>query len=123
VNSRNVFPLGGETFPRSLFGRPTRGSYRAAVAQIIRDVKSQHKLSNVALADVVGVHEDTIENAENEAGNLDPVTLLNIAYAFGEDAIAPVRELYLCAPADPPTPVDRLARIEAETAMLRRELA
>lgn len=98
-----VFPLGEETLPRSLFGRPTRRGYRAAVAQIIRDVKARHALSNEALADEIGCHKDTVANAEDEVGNLDPVTLLNIAFRFGEEAIRPVRQLYLCAPVDPPT--------------------
>jgi DNA-binding XRE family transcriptional regulator len=95
MGAPNVFPLAAESVPmtRSLFGRPTRRAYRAAVAQIIRDVKARHKLSNEALADEIGCHEDTVRNAENENGNLDPVTLLSIAYAFDEEAIDPVRML------------------------------
>lgn len=118
----NVLPPGGESLPRSLFGRPTRRSYRAAVAEVIRNVKSRHRLSNEALGDVIGCHEDTVGNAENESGDLNPVTLLNLAYAFGEEAIEPVRQLYLCAPVEPVTALDRITRIEAETAMLRKDL-
>ena len=107
----------------SLFGRPTRRGYRSAVAEIVRNVKARHRLSNEDLADVIGCHRDTVENAENEISSLEAVTLLNIAYEFGEDAIEPVRQLYLCAPAEPVTPTDRLDRIEAEARMLRKELA
>jgi transcriptional regulator with XRE-family HTH domain len=100
----NVLPLGAESsLPRSLFGRPAKGTYRAAVAQIIRDVKARQKLSNERLGEIIGCSGDTVSNAENEIGNLDAVTLLSIAYAFGEDAIGPVRQLYLCSPVEPPT--------------------
>jgi DNA-binding XRE family transcriptional regulator len=87
--------------PRSLFGRPHSRSYRAAVSQIVRDVKARHKLSNERLAEIIGCSEQTIANAENEVGDLTAVILLAIAYAFGEEAIEPVRQLYLCAPAEP----------------------
>lgn len=125
ASQANVLYPTPETFSRSLFGRPSGGSYRAAVAQIIRDVKARHKLSNERLAEAIGCSEQTIANAENERAenNLNPVTLLNIAYVFGEDAIEPVRQLYLCKPTEQPTIADRLARIEAETALIRKELA
>lgn len=119
----NVLPLGSESsLPRSLFGRPAKGTYRAAVAQIIRDVKARQKLSNERLAELIGCHGDTVSNAENEIGNLDAVTLLSIAYAFGEEAIEPVRQLYLCAPAEQPTADTRLNRIEREINALRKDL-
>lgn len=124
ASSADVLYPQPETFSRSLFGRPTSGSYRAAIAQIIRDVKARHRLSNERLAEIVGCSEQTIANAETDRAenNLNPVTLLNLAYAFGEDAIDPVRQLYLCAPSEPPTVADRLDRIERETAMIRREV-
>jgi len=100
ASAPNVLRCEPETFGRSLFGRPASRSYRVAVAQIIRDVKARQKLSNERLAELVGCSEQTVANAENECGDLQAVTLLSIAYAFGEEAIAPVRNLYLCAPAD-----------------------
>src|SRR5690349_4419812 len=116
-----VFPLAEERLPRSLFGRPTRRGYRAAVSQIIRDIKARHKLTNEGLADEIGCHKDTVANAEEEVGNLDPVTLLNIGYAFGEEAIEPVRQLYLCRPAEPLTIEGRIARIRSDLAAIERE--
>jgi transcriptional regulator with XRE-family HTH domain len=109
--------------PRSLFGGPARSAYRSAVSQIVRDLKAAHKLSNERLAERLRCSESTIFNAENENGNLDPVTLLMIAWEFGEAAIEPVRQLYLCAPVDQPSVADRLERIEAETRAIRREIA
>lgn len=102
-----------ETFARSLFGRPTGKSYRAAVAQVVRDVKAKRKLSNEAFAEEIGCSEGTVCNAENERGNLEAVTLLSIAFVFGEDAIAPVRELYLCRPAPTKTRADKFRDVHA----------
>ena len=118
----NGFPLAQERFPRSLWGRPTRNGYRAAIKQIILELKARKNLSDQELADLLGCHKETIENAQDEANSLDVVTLLNIAYAFGEDAIEPVRSLYLCKPTEKPTIEDRLSRIEGEAAAIRREM-
>jgi DNA-binding XRE family transcriptional regulator len=120
----NVLYSAPETFTRSLLGRPSNGNYRAAVAQMIRDVKARHRLSNERLAEIVGCSEQTISNAEADRAenNLNPVTLLNFAYAFGEEAIEPVRSLYLCVPVEKPTHLDRLDRIEAEARALRKAL-
>jgi DNA-binding XRE family transcriptional regulator len=125
ASSPNVSRLEPESFVgvRSLFGRPSSRSYRIAIAQVIRDVKARHKLSNERLGELIGCSEQTAANAENECGDLSPVTLLSIAYAFGEEAIAPVRSLYLCAPAEQPTIADRLDRIEREASAIRREMA
>ncbi len=111
------------SLPRSLFGKPGTRSYRAAVKQIILDLKARYRLSNDGLGDRIGVEGDTVRNAENEIGSLNAVTLMVIAYEFGEDAIAPVRQLYLCAPTEQATVGDRLERIEREAAAIRREVA
>jgi DNA-binding XRE family transcriptional regulator len=108
----NVLYDAPETFGRSLFGRPSSGSYKTAVTQIIRDVKARHGLSNARLAEIIGCAEQTIANCDNDRpeNELKAVTLLNIAYAFGEEAIAPVRNLYLCAPADQLTKNDHIRK-------------
>lgn len=113
-----------ESFSRSLFGRPASGSYKAAVAQMIRDVKARYRLSNERLAEIVGCSEQTIANAEGERAenNLNAVTLLNFAYCFGEDAIQPVRDLYLCKPAEHRTIFDRIDAIEGEARLLRKAI-
>jgi DNA-binding XRE family transcriptional regulator len=121
ASAPNVFPSGKETFPRSLFGRPSSRSYRAAVAQVVREVKARHGLNDERLAELVGCDKDTIRNAENEETNLNPLTLLNLAYAFGEDVIDPVRQLYLCAPVEQPSADARLNRIEREINALRKD--
>ena len=103
MTAANVYPLPEETLPRSLFGKPTRRSYRAAVKRVILDLQARKSLSDLELADLIGCHKDTIENAKEEANDLSVLILLHIAYAFGEEVIDPVRQLYLCAPVDPLT--------------------
>jgi transcriptional regulator with XRE-family HTH domain len=103
MNEGNVYPLPAETLPRSLFGRPSRNTYRAAVKKVILDAQARYGLTDLELADLIGCHKETIENARGGETSLDVITLLNIAYAFGEEAIEPVRNLYLFAPAEQPT--------------------
>ena len=124
ASAPNVLCDAPETFSRSLFGRPTSSSYRLAISQIIRDVKAKHRLSNERLAELIGCSEQTIANAESDRAenNLNAVTLLNVAYCFGEEAIEPVRALYLCAPTERPTADTRLNRIEREINALRKEI-
>jgi DNA-binding XRE family transcriptional regulator len=111
---RNEYPHLAKSVSPPLFGRPTERAYKAAVKQIILALKAASGLSSVELAPVLGCCKETIDNAEEEATNLNVVTLLNIAYAFGEEAIAPVRSLYLYAPPQsdetPAKKVDRLYR-------------
>lgn len=118
----NVFPPAKELFPRSLFDRPSSRTYRAAVADIVREVKARHGINDERFAELVGCDKDTIRNAENEETNLNAVTLLSIAFAFGEEAIEPVRALYLYAPPEEPTVADRCRRIRGELAAIEREV-
>ena len=110
------------SLPRSLFGRPASRSYRAAVAQVIRNAKAVNRLSNERLGELLGCSEQTVANAENEVGDLTAVILFSLAYAFGEDAIDPVRELYLCAAVEKPTPAQRIDRANREIAAALSEL-
>jgi hypothetical protein len=114
ASAANVFPSTVETFPRSLFGKPSRRSYRAAIKRIILDLKASKGLSDWELAEQIGCHKDTIENAQDEACSLDVVTLLNIAYAYSEAAIEPVRALYLCAPVEAETIPEKRKRLIRE---------
>ena len=117
----NTYPSGQETFPVSLFGRrPTRNLYRAAVKQIVLSIMGQHNLNAEELAERIGVGEDTIKNAAREANSLEAVTLLNIAFAFGEEAIDPVRALYLIKPAEELSADDHLKRAEYHIAEARK---
>lgn len=122
ASAGNTYPLPKESLPRSLFGRPTRRLYREAVKRIILDVQARKGLSDLELADLVGCHKETIENARNEENSLDVLTLLNIAYAFGEDAIDPVRNLYLFAAIEEPTPLERIAHATRVIANAAAEL-
>lgn len=122
MSAGNTYPLNAETLPRSLFGRPSRRAYRAAVKQIVLDVQARKGLSDLELADLIGCHKETIENARNEDTSLDVLTLLNIAYAFGEEVIQPVRNLYLFAAVEELTPLERIARANREIIAATAEL-
>lgn len=119
-----------ESFP-SLFGRISKKDYRHAVALAIFNAKTIHlarhktPLTNEHLAELLGVDEKTVRNAEDESnGCLDPVTMLNLAVFFGEDCIRPVRALYLGGGTiEELTVADRLNRIERDTAAIRQEIA
>lgn len=119
----NVLGEPRQSVEPSLFGKPTGRTYRSAVAQVVREIKAAHRLNNEQLAERVGVSEGTIYNAENENGDLAAVTLLNLAFSFGEEAIAPVRDLYLCAPVEPLTPADRIDRAMRELRLAEKEIA
>lgn len=103
ASQANIYPRSEETFPRSLYGKPDRDSYRIAIKQVVLDIKAAQGLDSEQLGEKLGVSKDTIENAEKTANSMEAVTLLKIAFLYGEEAIAPVRNLYLCAPVDPPT--------------------
>lgn len=117
----NIYPRDEETFPTSLYGKPDRRSYRAAVKQVVLDVKAANGLSSPELAEKLGVSKDTVENAEEEASSLEAVTLLKIAFLYGEQAIDPVRQLYLCAPARDETPQQKRKRLIRELAAMEDE--
>ena len=85
-------------------------------------MKARHKLSNERLAELIGCEKQTVANAENENGDMLAVTLLRIAYAFGEESIAPVRQLYLCAPVDEPDELEFCRRSIRELTKLEKRL-
>jgi transcriptional regulator with XRE-family HTH domain len=123
ASAAKVYPQTEETFPGSLFGKPSRDTYRAAIKQVVLDVKARSGFDNEQLGEKLGISKDTVDNAENMVSSLEAVTLLKIAFFYGEDVIAPVRALYLCAPTERASVADRLDRIEAETRAIRREIA
>lgn len=106
-----------------LFGPPNQRAYRAAVAKCIRELKSRHNLNNVSLGEHLGCSDQTIVNAENEETDLNAVTLLRAAYAFGESAIAPVRALYLCEQSTPLSLSDRFDELQAHLNGIRKEVS
>jgi transcriptional regulator with XRE-family HTH domain len=119
VPSMGVMIMHGNANVLPLFDRPREKSYRAAVSKVIRDLKSREGLSNTELGEEIGCCAETIGNAENENNNLSALILLNIAFRYGEDAIAPVRELYLCRHAEPKTINERFDDLHKQIDALR----
>jgi hypothetical protein len=107
---------------KCLFGRPVGSAYRRAVSICLTTLKARTGLNNIELGEVLGCDEKTIRKALTaENGNLDVITLLNIAYAYGEEAIEPVRALYLCAAREPETTAEKRKRLIRELAALEDE--
>jgi hypothetical protein len=114
ASAANLYPRTEETFPATLFGAPKRDSYRAAVKQVILDVKARSGFDSEQLGEKLGISKDTVENAENMVCSLEAVTLLKIAFHYGEQAIDPVRQLYLCAPPKDETVPEKRRRLLRE---------
>lgn len=113
MTNGNVLPHNAPCLP--IFEAPKQKMFREAVAKTIRDLKSREGLSNVELAETVGCCADTISNAENENNDLSAIIILRVAYHFGEAAIEPVRQLYLCRQQQKTkTVADRLREVLAE---------
>lgn len=104
-----------------IFPVPDGNLFREAVAKSLRTIKREHGLSNGALADRLGCDVDTVKNALAEDREMRGSTVARIAYVFGEDAIRPIRELWLGRFAEPaPSPVARIAAAQEE---IRKALA
>ena len=113
MTAGNVLPM---------FDPPRTKSYRAAVALAFTEVRAKHRLKPVELAEKIGVCKKTVINAESGDYDLCPVTLLRLAYEFGEDAIAPVLELYRRRYQSPKTLAERFAEVNAELAKIASEM-
>ena len=85
ASAANLYPRTEETFPGTLFGAPKRDSYRAAVKQVILDVKARSGFDSEQLGEKLGISKDTVENAENMVCSLEAVTLLKIAFHVWRD--------------------------------------
>ena len=71
----------------------TQSSYRSAVAAIVNSLKAEFRESDQDMADRLGCSKATINNASNQRGNLDGVTLLRIGREYGLTRLGPVMHL------------------------------
>lgn len=69
---------------------PTETDYAAAVSAMVRSVQGTHDLTDKELADRVGCDAQTIANARNRKGKLNPVTLVRFDHEFGAGTVDPV---------------------------------
>ena len=68
---------------------PTTDGVRTACANVIRDIQSQHDLTDQQLAERIGVSVNTIERARNKKTTIDNLTLARISAVFGREALGP----------------------------------
>jgi hypothetical protein len=115
---RNEYPINAKSISPSLFGKPTKRSIRAAVKQMILSVQASNGLSDEELAEVIGGCKETVANWRDEAATMNTEALLVFAYSFGEEAIEPLRQLYLCAPVSDETTEEKRRRLIRELAAL-----
>lgn len=111
---RNEYPLATKSISPSLFGKPTKRSIRSAVKQMILRVQAANGLSDEELAEIIGGCKETVANWRDEAATMNTEALLVFAYSFGEDAIEPLRQLYLCAPPSDETTAEKRRRLLRE---------
>jgi len=78
----------------------TTGSYRRAVAEIIRGLQLAHHLTDLDFAEKVGCSIGTVRNARNEESDLGAIWLTRIEATFGTGSIDPWLRLggSRCAP-------------------------
>lgn len=119
---RNEYPVNAKSISPSLFGKPSKRSYRAAVKQVILNIQARAGLSDDQLAEIIGSCKETVANWRDEATTMDSLPLLTIAYCFGEEAIDPIRQLYLCAPVDDETALEKVNRLQRELSQAIAEL-
>lgn len=107
---------------------PERMDALAAVARTIGLIRRRRALSAKEIAaslkndDGTAPIADTIERAEKSANLLSFDLIAQLAYLYG-DCADPIRSLLEPAPtAEATTLVERLDRIDRETATIRREL-
>jgi transcriptional regulator with XRE-family HTH domain len=99
--------------------KPVRDKdYQNAVSRIILEIRAEYGYKSAeALADRVGCSKSTILNGENGTGNLDAVTLLNLALFHGGEArLKRVMALINGCPPPLVTPFERIARANREIA-------
>jgi DNA-binding XRE family transcriptional regulator len=68
---------------------PTRKDLRAALAQVVRCVQSEHGLTDEALADAIGVSTGTIANVRNERTDLNQESIARLGKRFGPEVLDP----------------------------------
>jgi transcriptional regulator with XRE-family HTH domain len=125
----NVFATGTDVVQSSdpipgLF-KPVRDcDYQNVVSRIILEIRAEYGYKSAeALADKIGCSKSTVLNGENGTGNLDPVTLLNLALFHGGEAR--LKRVLALINGNPPktlTPFEKIARANREIAGALNEL-
>ena len=78
--SRNVLRVNGVE---------EQADYREAVAQILRDIQTDHKVTLREVAETIDVSLGTISNAANKQADLNPIYLKRLGKVFGAHHLDP----------------------------------
>jgi DNA-binding XRE family transcriptional regulator len=98
--------------------------YQREVSRLILEIRAEYGYKSAdEMAKKVGCSKGTILNGENGTGNIDAVTLLNIALAHGgEFRLKRILALINGCPPPPVTPFERIARANREIASALHQL-
>ena len=107
-----------------LFKPVSDDDYQREVSRLLLEIRAEYGYRSAEeLAKKVGCSKGTILNGENGNGNMDAVTLLNIALAHGgEYRLKRILALINGCPPPPITPFERLARANREIASALHQL-
>ena len=108
--------VSGSFFP------PNRRDCQDAVSRAILRLRSNGGWTRDKLASELGCSPDTIDNATNEKGMMSFEFIAMLAFKFS-DEFSLIESLWNCRATAPLTVSERLARIESDTAAIRREVA
>ena len=106
----------------ALFGAPSRKSCLIAIANAIREVEYNERLTMAQIGAELDVDGETVENAKYERNLLNFVAIARLLATFPEHC-SQIRNLWEMQPVDSPTPQTRLKAIIGEMATLEREIA
>lgn len=70
-----------------------QADYRDAIAEILRNVQSDHRVTLAEIAEKIDVSLGTISNAANKKADLSSIFLNRIGRVFGPDALDPYARL------------------------------
>lgn len=106
-----------------IFGDPDRESCLNAIRCALLRVRADTNASCERIGKLLDCSADTIENAckQNNGSLLSFDSIAKLVYHFPE-ASAPILHLWELRPAERPTTVDRIERIERELAAIRKEV-
>ena len=70
-----------------------QASYLEAVAEILREIQSDHKVTLLQISEAIDVSLGTVSNAANKKGVLNPLYLKRLGEAFGVHHLDPYAKL------------------------------
>jgi hypothetical protein len=101
---------------------PGQKSLRDAIARCVKKVQADHDLDDDELEEKLLCSDETLRNARNKKHTLGTVSIMRLAYFYGEDAIEPIMALTRRHyNPEPETTAEKRKRLIRELAALEEE--